>query len=74
QKLKLAIVLNHQEVRFELWLLGQTKDVQISYWEKLQGVKWVNQDAMPEWSIFEITMLASPDFDDAKVLSESIRS
>ncbi len=74
QKLKLAIVLNHQEARFELWLLGQTKDVQISYWKRLQGVKWVNQDVMPEWSIFEITMLASPDFDDTKMLTESIRN
>ncbi|GAA0360370.1 hypothetical protein GCM10009092_25730 [Bowmanella denitrificans] len=71
-KLKLAIVFNHQRVQFELWLLGQTKDVQISYWKKLQGVKWVNKDAMPEWSIFEILMLADPDFDDTKALSESI--
>ncbi|ARN66114.1 hypothetical protein LBY41_004469 [Vibrio vulnificus] len=73
-KLKLAIVFNHQQVQFELWLLGQTKDVQIGYWEKLQGVKWVNQDVMPEWSIFEVLMLADPDFDDPKVLSELIYS
>lgn len=73
-KLKLAIVFNHQQAQFELWLLGQTKDVQISYWEKLQGVKWVNQDVMPEWSIFEVLMLADPNFDDTKVLSESIHS
>ncbi|HDY7438690.1 TPA: hypothetical protein RQJ43_004556 [Vibrio vulnificus] len=73
-KLKLAIVFNHQQAQFELWLLGQTKDVQISYWEKLQGVKWVNQDVMPEWSIFEVLMLADPNFDDTKVLFESIHS
>ncbi|MBE5181649.1 hypothetical protein HJ049_18015 [Vibrio parahaemolyticus] len=73
-KLKLAIVFNHQQAQFELWLLGQTKDVQIGYWEKLQGVKWVNQDVMPEWSIFEVLMLSDPDFDDPKVLSESIHS
>ncbi|MBE3671388.1 hypothetical protein BOO25_20960 [Vibrio navarrensis] len=73
-KLKLAIVFNHQQAQFELWLLGQTKDVQIGYWEKLQGIKWVNQDVMPEWSIFEVLMLADPDFDDTKVLSESIHS
>jgi hypothetical protein len=74
RKLKLAIVLNHQEARFELWLLGQTKDVQINYWEKLQGVSWVNENLMPEWSIFEIVMLANPDFDNTKVLSDSIQS
>ena len=29
---------------------------------------------MPEWSIFEIVMLAKPDFDDPEKLSESIHS
>lgn len=71
-KLKFAIVFNHRHAHFELWLLGQTKDVQIRYWEKLKGVKWANSEAMPEYSIFEITLLASPDFDNSKRLSESI--
>ena len=73
-KLKLAIVLNHQQAHIELWLLGQTKDVQIRYWEKLKRVKWVNENVMPEYSIFEIVMLATPDFDNTKKLSESIHS
>lgn len=34
----------------------------------------MNQDVMPEWSIFEVLMLSDPDFDDPKVLSESIHS
>jgi hypothetical protein len=73
-KLKFAIVLNHQQVHFELWLLGQTKDVQIRYWEKLKDVEWVNEEAMPEFSIFEIPLLANPDFDNPKKLSESIHN
>ena len=73
-KLKLAIVLSHHQAHFELWLLGQTKDVQIGYWEKLKGTKWVNENAMPEWSIFEIVILANPDFDDTEKLSECIHS
>lgn len=71
-KLKFAIVFNHQQVNFELWLLGQTKDVQIRYWEKLKGVEWVNPVAMPEYSIFEVTLLANPDFDNIKMLTESV--
>jgi hypothetical protein len=71
-KLKFAIVLNHQQVHFELWLLGQTKDVQIRYWEKLKDAEWVNEDVMPEYSISEITLLATPDFDNIKKLSESV--
>jgi len=71
-KLKLAIVLNHQEANFELWLLGQTKDVQASYWRKLKGVKWVDEHSMPEYSIFEVALLNDPGFDDTDKLSESI--
>ena len=71
-KLKLAIVLNHQKANFELWLLGQTKDVQARYWQKLKGVKWVDEHSMPEYSIFEITLLDDPDFDHVSELSESI--
>lgn len=73
-KLKLAIVLNHQQAHFELWLLGQTKDVQVSYWEKLKGVKWVNENTMPEYSIFETVILSNPDFDNPEKLSESVHS
>ncbi len=73
-KLKFAIVFNHHHVHFELWLLGQTKDVQIAYWEKLQATTWVRQDEMPAWSIFEVVMLAKPDFDDVEKLTVSIQN
>lgn len=72
RKLKFAIVLNHQKVHFELWLLGQTKDVQISYWRKLKGFKWVDNEDMPKYSIFELVLLSTPDFDNFKSLSKSI--
>ena len=73
-KLKLAIVFNHRQTSFELWLLGQTKVVQSHYWEKLKGVKWVNKEVMPEYSIFEIVLLATPDFDNPTTLSKSVHS
>ncbi|MEP1552474.1 MAG: hypothetical protein ABJJ44_15665 [Paraglaciecola sp.] len=73
-KLKLAIVLNHHQAHFELWLLGQTKDVQLGYWQKLKEVKWVNKAVMPDYSIFEIVMEPAPDFDHPKKLSGSILS
>jgi len=74
KKLKFAIVLNHQHVAFELWLLGQTKDVQTRYWESLKDLDWVNENAMPKYSIAELQLLADPDFDDLERLSESIRA
>lgn len=73
-KLKLAIVFNHQQAHFELWLLGQTKDVQIRYWKKLKGVLWVNPEVMPEYSIFEVTLLANPDFDNIAGVFSSVHS
>ena len=36
-KLKFGLVLNHKEMRFELWLLGNTKAVQRQYWELLKN-------------------------------------
>ncbi|WP_428717321.1 DUF7000 family protein [Undibacterium curvum] len=74
KKLKLAIVFKHQNTNFELWLLGQTKNVQILYWKKLREVKWVNPEAMPEYSIFEAPLLLAPDFDNSTKLTESIHS
>ena len=72
KKLKLALVLNHQEARFELWLLGQTKDIQVQYWEMLKGIDWVDEQQMPQWSIFEIPLIENPNFDDVEALTEMI--
>lgn len=74
RKLKFAIVLNHRHVYFELWLLGQTKNVQTDYWQKLKGSKWVNGEAMPRYSVFETILVPAPDFDNFKKLSKSIHS
>ncbi len=74
RKLKYAIVLNHQLVHFELWLLGQTKDVQVDYWQKLKGLKWTNDEEMPKYSILEIVLLPLADFDNFNILSKSIHS
>ena len=72
KKLKLALVLNHKNANFELWLLGQTKDIQRLYWKKLRGTKWVNTEVMPVYSVFEVALLAAPDFDDVAGLSASV--
>lgn len=74
RKLKFAIVFNHQKAHFEIWLLGQTKDVQIAYWEKLKNSKWVSGEEMPVYSIFEVILLPNPDFDHVHQLSKSIQS
>ncbi|MFK7971441.1 MAG: hypothetical protein AB8F95_13810, partial [Bacteroidia bacterium] len=73
KKLKLGLVLNHVEMRFEIWLLGNTIAVQKNYWELLKDTKW-NKDKteMPKYSILEAIIEDSPDFDDLPFLSQNL--
>ncbi len=64
RKLKPAIVLNHRHVNFELWLLGQTKEVHVDYWRKLRKLEWVNSQEIPKYYIFETALLSKPNFDN----------
>ncbi len=73
KKLKLGLVLNHSEMRFEIWLLGNTKSVQTNYWNLLKKFKW-NKDRkeMPKYSVVEVVIESNPDFDNLPLLSEKI--
>ena len=73
KKLKLGLVLNHQEMRFEIWLLGRTSDIQKKYWELLKTTKW-NKDKtkMPKYSILESILVENPDFNNLELLTEQI--
>jgi hypothetical protein len=73
KKLKLGLVLNHSEMRFEIWLLGNTISIQKKYWDLLKESKW-NKDRkeMPKYSILEAVIENKPDFDNLPLLSEKI--
>lgn len=75
KKLKLGLVLNHLEMRFEIWLLGNTKTVQKNYWDLLKHSKW-NKDKieMPKYSILEVVLEKEPDFDKLPLLSKKIEN
>ena len=75
KKLKLGIVLNHLEMRFEIWLLGNTIPNQKKYWELLKTTKW-NKDKteMPKYSILETTLVENPDFNNLNALTEQIET
>ena len=74
KKLKLGLVFNHNHVRFEAWLLGQTKDIQEKYWKLLNNTKWISGSEMPQYSIFEVILVDNPDFDDLDTLTENIKN
>jgi len=75
KKLKFGLVLNHQEMRFEIWLLGQTIDVQKKYWELTKSAKW-NKDKkeMPQYSVLEAILIEKPNFNDLSSLSQEIEN
>lgn len=73
KKLRFGIVLNHSEMQFELWLLGQNAEVQNRYWELLKTTKWnAGQTAKPKYAILEAVLIENPDFNDLDALSDKI--
>lgn len=74
KKLKLGLVFNHTHVRFEMWLLGQTKDIQEKYWRLLKSTKWIRGLEMPQYSVFEVVLIEKPDFDDLDKLTKNIKN
>lgn len=73
KKLRFGIVLNHPEMQFELWLLGQNVEVQAQYWELLKTTKWnAGRTAMPKYAQLEAVLVENPDFNDLDTLSDKI--
>lgn len=75
KKLKLGLVLNHLEMRFEVWLLGNTIPNQKKYWELMKTTKWnEGRTEMPKYSILESAIVENPDFNNLNLLSEQIEA
>lgn len=73
--LRFGVVLNHVEMRFELWLLGQNAKIQNKYWESLKNTKWnEHQASMPKYSVLEVVLDENPNFDNLEALSTSIEN
>lgn len=73
RKLKLGLVLNHTNMQFEVWLLGQTALIQDKYWEYFKKTKWnKDRDTKPTYSILETVLIENPDFNDLKFLSQQV--
>lgn len=58
---------------FEIWLFGQTKDIQKKYWDLLKTSKW-NRDKtkIPKYSVLEAVIVENPDFNNLDLLSQEI--
>lgn len=74
KKLKFGLVLNHLEMRFEVWLLGNTISIQKDYWNRLKSTKWnKGRNEMPQYSILEAVIVDKPNFNNLKALSKKIQ-
>ncbi len=76
KKLKIAIVLIHESMRFEVWLAGYNKQVQSKYWKIFEESAWNKYHIVPTIkdadSILEHTLADNPDFRDLDKLTNQI--
>jgi hypothetical protein len=76
RKLKIGIVLIHETVKFEVWLLGYNKQVQKKYWTLFKEGD-LKQYRIPfnlkgVDSIMEFTVADNPDFNNLDSLTKQI--
>lgn len=73
-KLKIGLVFNHEKIRFELWLVGQNKQVQNKHWVSFNESDWnkykISETAQE--SIITHTIVLEPDFNEPDKLTQQI--
>jgi len=74
--LKVAVVFNYMEFRFEIWLSANNKKVQKKYWDIFKEKKWnkysLMESILNEDSIIEYPVQTKYDFNDTKNLVKDI--
>lgn len=75
-KLKFVIVLNHKTLSFSICLSGQNKSIRRKYWEAFRGSDWNKYHLVESIDdslfILDHIMVADPDFNNRKKLTEMI--
>jgi hypothetical protein len=76
--LKIAIVFLHEPFRFEAWLAGYNKQVQLAYWKLFRDSGWSQYRVVTSTkgvdSIVECILAERPDFSDLEALTRQIES
>ncbi|MEM7102815.1 MAG: hypothetical protein AAF502_06795 [Bacteroidota bacterium] len=77
KKLKVIVLLDHENVSFELWLCGRNKKVQKKYWVVFKqsdfGNYTIPADIKGVDSILEHQLISEPDFDNLEQLADQIK-
>jgi DNA gyrase inhibitor GyrI/AraC-like DNA-binding protein len=78
KKLKIAIVFNHQNLQFEIWLAGQNRQIQKKYWEIFNHSDWdkyhIPSSPNEGFSIVDHILVEHPNFDDLEALTDQIET
>jgi hypothetical protein len=76
RNLKIAIVFLHETCRFEVWLAGMNKQIQVKYWNLLRDSGWQKYPVVPTTqgadAIIEHVVAGDPDFRDLDALTTQI--
>ena len=73
RKLRFGVVLNHQKMQFELWLMGQNESLQKEYWNKLKNSKWNESvSERPQYSVLEVCLNDNVDFEKKEDMTKCI--
>jgi hypothetical protein len=78
RNLKVAIVFNYDQFRFEVWLAGYNKQVQQKYWKLFKERNWNKYRIVSTTkgvdSIIDHTLADNPDFSDLDSLTKQIET
>ena len=67
------MVLNHEKMRFELWLCARTADIRKQYWNLLKDSKWnKNVEVMPKYYVLEVVIETQIDFNAKEKMTSNI--
>lgn len=73
KKLRFGIVLNHFDMRFELWLMAQNEEEKVKYWEQLKQTPWNEEKQdIPRYSVLDTVLVENLDFTDLDALSQQV--
>ncbi|NTW07937.1 MAG: hypothetical protein HGA28_00015 [Anaerolineaceae bacterium] len=78
RKLKVALVFIHEAFRFEVWLSGANRQIQVEFSNLLREKGWkkykLTANPKASDSILEHILVAEPDFSDLDALTKVIES
>jgi hypothetical protein len=78
RRLKVGVVFNHLDFRFEVWLFGVNKKIQAKYIKLIGEIDWKKYNIASstkgvDFIIWDI-LVENPDFSDLNILTEHIEN